>query len=212
MKKGFARSLASICLMIIANQGMAADLDGLPGLKIGLPAYGGNGCPIGSASSVLNDDSTQLSILFDSFAAEAGGLTGRQLDRKSCNLAIPVNVPQGYSISIIQTDFRGYTNIPRGGEARLSASYFFAGSRGPTLTTVFKPKPGRSQLDEEYIVSDNLVAEALIWSRCGEDVILRVNSSMLAKSNLRNDETLATVDSVDVKSGIIYHIQWKRCR
>ena len=52
-------------------------------IALGLPGYGGTGCPAGSVDAVLSPDAKTLSILFDQFSAEAGRSSGRTLDRKS---------------------------------------------------------------------------------------------------------------------------------
>lgn len=175
-------------------------------IRLGDPGYGGSGCPGGSASVTLSPDRKSLSILFDAYLAEAGGSTGKAIDRKSCNIAVPVHVPQGYSISIFQVDYRGYTYVPVGAQARFNAEYFFAGIRGPSSTETF-----RGFVDNQYVITNRIAAESLIWSGCGKDVNLRVNTSMLAQSNRRKDQVLATVDSTDIKSGLVYHVQWRRC-
>ena len=69
------------------------------GLQLGYPSTGGNGCPQGTVSATLSPDNSQLSILFDQFLAEAGPGVGKTIDRKSCNIAIPVTVPNGYAVS-----------------------------------------------------------------------------------------------------------------
>ena len=79
-------------------------------LQLGYPGYGGNGCPQGSASVSLSPDSQQLSVLFDSYTVATGGINPR-VDRKSCNLSIPVTVPNGYSVSVIQVDYRGFNIV-----------------------------------------------------------------------------------------------------
>jgi hypothetical protein len=186
--------------MMISSAAMAQNL------QLGQPSYGGNGCPGGSASAVLSPDNSELSILFDQYSAEAGNTTGRRIDRKSCNLAIPVIVPQGYSVAILKVDYRGYTAVPSGGKAQFDTEYFWAGTRGPHQTRVFTgPSSG------DYTLTDNLLAQTLVWSGCGAEVNLRINSSMLAQSNAKMEETLGTVDSVDVSSGLIYHLSWRRC-
>jgi hypothetical protein len=191
----------AIALCSIANTANADDIE------LGEPSYGGNGCPAGSASAVLSPDARQLSILFDSYIVEAGGNTGRTLDRKSCNVAIPVHVPQGYSVSILRADYRGFIAVPRGGQAQFNVEYFFAGMRGPRLVETFN-----GPQDREYLIADTLSASAIVWSACGADVNLRINSSMLARTNSRRDAVLATVDSTDVDAQLIYHLQWRQCR
>lgn len=177
------------------------------GLKIGVPAYGGTGCPSGTASITLSPDESAVSILFDHFVAEAGGMTGKRIDRKSCNLSIPVQVPQGYSVSVFSVDYRGYNDVPRGAMTRFDAEYFWAGARGPRISRIFS-----GPMSDVYTVTDNLIAETLVWTPCGASVNLRVNAAMLAQSNTRMDQTMGTVDSADISSGLIYHIQWRRCR
>ncbi|MCB0415848.1 MAG: DUF4360 domain-containing protein [Bdellovibrionales bacterium] len=194
--------ISSLALLLMATSAMASDR-----LELGEPSYGGTGCPAGSASVTLSPDQQALSILFDEYASEAGGEGGKRLDRKSCNVAIPVHVPQGFSVSLFSVDYRGYAYVPNGGEARFNVEYFFAGRRGPRYTKSF-----RGPMDNDYLIENDLQGTALVWSACGADTILRANTSMLAKTNRRKQEVLATVDSADVEAGIIYHIRWKRCR
>lgn len=188
--------------LVISSGAFAQNL-----LRLGTPSYGGTGCPAGSASVTLSPDQSTLSILFDSYVVEAGGITGKRLDRKGCNVAIPVSVPNGYSISIFQVDYRGFNAIPMGGRSQFSVEYFFAGSRGPSYTRTFL-----GPLTDNYTLTNMLQANALVWSPCGAEVTLRSNSNMLVMSNARNEQTLATVDSADISAGLIYHIALRRCR
>lgn len=194
--------LTAIVSSFIGASALAGD-----DISLGQPSYGGSGCPDGTASAVLSPDKKTLSVLFDDYIVEAGGATRKRIARKSCNIAIPVHVPQGYSISLFKIDYRGYTYVPRGAMARFNVEYFFAGARGPRYSKTF-----RGYTDNDYMLTNNLAAESLVWSRCGADVNLRVNSSMMTRSNRWKDDVLATVDSADVETGIVYHIQWKRCR
>ena len=175
-------------------------------IQLGLPAYGGNGCPQGTADAVLSPDAKKLSIIFDSFMAEAGSMVGKRIDRKACNLAIPVHVPQGLSVSLVKVDYRGYVSVPRRAQARFTANYFFAGQRGPRLSKVFR------NVDDDYLINDSLVLTGEVWSPCGADTILRINSSMLARTNRHGDDVLATVDSADLDAGLEFHLQWRTCR
>ena len=176
-------------------------------IKLGVPGYGGTGCPAGSASVTLSPDQTAMSILFDQYVVEAGGATSKRVDRKACNVSIPVTVPQGWSISLFNVDYRGFNSLPIGAKSVFNVEYFFAGARGPRYSTQFTgPKA------EDYTVSDELYAGALVWSACGAQTNLRINSSMMVSSNARLDSAQSTVDSADIKAGIVYHIKWKQCR
>ena len=174
-------------------------------ISLGEPGYGGTGCPGGSVSTTLSPDAKSLSLLFDAYSVQAGGDTGKSFDRKSCNIAIPVHVPQGLSISVLAIDYRGYNNSPSVGKSEFNVEYFFAGAKGPTFKRTFNgPK------DEDYMIHNELVAQAAVWSACGADVNLRTNSSIKVTTK-NNKEALATVDSEDVSAAIIYQFQWKQC-
>jgi hypothetical protein len=193
--------LAIAALAVTSSLAYAAADD----ISLGLPGYGGSGCPAGSVSATLSPDFKALSLLFDQYQVAAGGDSGKAFDRKSCNVAIPVHVPQGRSISILAVDYRGYNNLPAGGSSQFNVEYFFAGGRGPSFRRDFK-----GPLDTDYTISNELVADALVWSGCGVDVNLRTNSSMRV-STKKNVQALATVDTEDVKAAIIYHLQWREC-
>ncbi len=200
MKRFFLMSAVTLALSI---PGFAANPDGV---YLGTPSYGGTGCPAGTASAALSPDATSLSILFDQYVVQAGGPGGQSLDRKACNIAIPVHVPQGFSVSVFKIDYRGFNNLPAGTYSQFGVEYFFAGARGPGYTKHFA-----GPLSDNYLLTNTLAASAVTWSPCGQDVILRTNSNMFVHTNSAMEQAMATVDSLDVGSGLIYHFQWQRC-
>lgn len=185
---------------------LSVSAQGADGIRLGNVSYGGTGCPGGSASVSMSPDASSLSILFDSYVVEAGGR--QTIDRKNCNIAIPIEVPQGYSYSVVALDYRGFLGLPSGGRAQLAVNYFLAG-QGQGVRTV---KNFSSRDNGEYFKTDRLGLEAVVWTPCGASTVLRSNTSLFAQTNSRGDQALATVDSVDVNAGIIYQLQWKRCR
>ena len=194
--------LAVAALLIASTFASYAHADDI---SLGNPGYGGTGCPDGSASVTLSDDQKSLSILFDSFVVEAGGTTGKTLDRKVCNVAIPVHVPQGLSVSVLAIDYRGFNEIPAGAKSTFGVEYFFAGVRGPSFSKNFS-----GPVSADYTITNNLTAQALVWSACGADVILRTNPSIRVQTT-QNKEAMATVNSEDVNAAIVYQLQWKKC-
>ncbi len=201
MKKNLTLLKAALLALAISGSSIVHADD----IQLGTPAYGGNGCPAGTASAVLSQDAKSLSLIFDQFVVEAGG-AARTLERKSCNVAIPVHIPQGFSVSVVNVDYRGYVSLPAQASARMTAEYFLAGSVGPRFDKMFLGKT-----DTDYQFSNQLDINAQVWSPCGADTILRVNAAMLVKTNRYNDQAIATVDSADFKTGILYQLQWKRC-
>lgn len=174
-------------------------------ISLGEPGYGGTGCPDGTVSVTLSPDQKSLSLLFDQYQVAVGGETGKSFDRKSCNIAIPVHVPQGLSVSILKIDFRGFNHLPQSASSQFNVEYFFAGARGPAFQRKF-----RGLLDEDYLINNELTAKAIVWSGCGADVNLRTNSSMKVQT-VANKEAMASIDSEDVNAAIVYQLQWRSC-
>ena len=174
-------------------------------ISLGEPGYGGTGCPAGTVSVTLSPDAKSLSLLFDQYQVAVGGDTGKSFDRKSCNIAIPVRVPQGLSVSVLKIDFRGFNHLPKSATSQFNVEYFFAGTRGPAFQRRFN-----GPLDEDYLINNELTVQAIVWSGCGADVNLRTNSSMRVQTT-GNREAMASIDSEDVSAGIIYQLQWRSC-
>lgn len=192
----------SLFALLLCAPVFAADAD----ISLGTPGYGGTGCPDGTVSVTLSPDQKSLSLLFDEYQVSVGGDTGKSFDRKSCNIAIPVRVPQGLSVSILQIDFRGFNHLPTSANSQFNVEYFFAGTQGPSFRRTF-----RGPLDDDYLIHNELEARAIVWSDCGEDVNLRTNSSMRVRT-VGNQEAMASIDSEDVSAAIVYQLQWRECR
>lgn len=154
------------------------------------PAIAGSGCPAGTASAALTEDGQTLSILFDAFSADPGNLT--------CNIAVPVHVPNGYQVSLMTADYRGFVQ----GSAELRRSYFFAGATGPSLVTPLSSSGGK-----EYTQRDNMMTMSESFARCGQDVNLRINSRIRTKNN----GSSISVDSLDLNNGMVFHLQYRKC-
>ncbi len=198
------RVLVSAALGLVSAQALAVD-----GVYLGQPGYGGNGCPAGSVSAVLSTDAKTLSVVFDEYQVEVSGRT--RIARKNCDLQIPVHVPSGWSFSVIQLDYRGFNSLPAGSRSELVADYFFAGNGAGNSVRYSKTFTGPK--DDDYLFTNQLGIEATVWSPCdGADPILRAKTDLRLYGNARGDQALSTVDSVDIKSGLIYQFQWKKCR
>ena len=193
------KSILLLSTFLLSAPAFAGDI------SLGEPGYGGTGCPAGTVSVTLSPDAKSLSLLFDQYQVAVGGDTGKSFDRKSCNIAIPVHVPQGMSVSILKIDYRGFNFLPRGASSQFNVEYFFAGTRGPSFQRKFY-----GPLNDDYLIHNELTAEALVWSACGADVNLRTNSSMRVGTT-SNQEAMASIDSEDVNAAIIYQLQWRGC-
>lgn len=169
-------------------------------LKLGKPAYGGPGCPGGTASVATSGSS--ISVKFSAYQVAAGGSTGRSFDRKACSLSIPVTVPAGQAVAVIAVDYVGYNNLPTGASSTFKLEQFLAGGKGPVFSKSFSgPVKGK------FTATSNA---ALSWSACGGGVTLRTNSSLIVKAS-GGKAASASIRSQDVKSAIVYRLKFKAC-
>ncbi|MBF0359994.1 MAG: DUF4360 domain-containing protein [Oligoflexia bacterium] len=171
------------------------------------PNFGGNGCPRGTFSATLDPDNSSLSLIFDKYIAEAGGSSGIRASNKTCNILIPINVARGYSIAIIRSDYRGFVNLPNGGNVNIKTDYFFHGYPG-----FHDEKSWDVANTNDYFFSKEISENRRTWSNCGKKVNLHVNTSLKVRTNVSNEEVYASLDTIDVASGgIIYKLLLKKC-
>jgi hypothetical protein len=173
-------------LLATAQSSLAEPNNDAP--RLGAPAYGGTGCPAGTASVSLAPTGDAAVMVLDSFVVEAGGSHAIIMDRKSCDIAIPVHVPAGYAIALDQAEYRGYLNLPQGAQARLGIEQFFAGTRGPrTAITYQGPK------SQDFVITTPSNTSPT-WSACGQDVIVRVSVNLVVQTNSAKDAAVGTID------------------
>lgn len=176
-------------------------------VKINGISYAGSGCPAGSVSQLLSDDAKAFTLLFDSYVAEAGPGMPLSMSRKNCQIAVDLRFPQGWSYSIFTVDYRGYAKLDPGTTGQQVSSYYFAGQTktGNLRTNFYGPT------ERDYQIRDTLGLDALIWSPCGANRALNMNTQVRVTASGRQ-RALLTIDSLDGELKHIYGIKWKRCQ
>ncbi len=197
----------------------AASLVGALGLSQGVFAqpvdgirHGGPGCPTGTLSAVRSPDGQVISVIFDRFSIESGGASaftgGRRL---RCSMMIPITVPPGTQLAVYQVDYRGYANLPEGGYAMLSGEY----SLGNRSVQILQRKV-KGPVDGNFQYTHTLGSGESGWGTCGGTTLLRVDATLFATTNDRNEPALASVDSTDgaphQRGGLVYRLQKRRCK
>ena len=180
-----------------------------PEVRINSVSHNGLGCPSGTSSIILTPDKKTLSLSFGprfeggpGYEASAGygsGLAGASdvsVDRVACSIAVSLHIPSGYQAFLIGAGYRGEVSLPVGGEAKFTREYFFAGSSGKLIEETWDGE----LFNEEILFFDDLYADSVIYSGCGEDVILRANSSLSVSSPVDGDTALIELDSFDYKN------------
>lgn len=155
--------------------------------------FAGTGCQPHSYTFSGQGTDT-LTVLFSAYdAAQPKENAASGMQHTSCSFAVPLRVPAGYQVSTMTADWRGYAE----GGTELFREYFFAGELGSRIT---------STPSGEFVERDNEL-EYDTFSQCGEDVILRINSSVNAVEN----ESYIALDSIDIQNTLEVHIRWQRC-
>lgn len=175
-------------------------------LSLGIPTARGTGCPSGTIGAALSPDNSQLSVLFDEYTVEAREKNA--IEKKDCDIKIPVRVPAGMRFSVLRMDFRGYNHLPKNANAALVVDYSLGSNHSRPARAQFK-----GELDAEYTITDKLLAHELHWTPCGKDVVLHIDTSIKVKTNKDGEQALSTLDSVDVSSNsVLYQISLQKCK
>lgn len=221
----FAAVAAFSMTAFAENDAVKLDRDGMSITGSGCKKFDKEGTGQGDVQATISPDGQSLSILFNAYQANAGGFNDAGMpratnERKTCNLRIPLKVPSGYSVSIIQVDYRGFNALPPGGKSKFSAEYFFAGIRGPKSYREF---PDRSEdgsidqdtgrLDKEFFIRNELKATAVNWSPCGQPVNLAINTWTQVLTNTLQEDASVSVDSADIttKTPVLYKLSYRKC-
>jgi hypothetical protein len=168
-----------------------------------------NGCPEGAFSVINSPDGSTLSILFDNFAVKADPATGQNTDRKECILAIPLNLPEGFSLGIYKVDYRGFSRLFAKEYAELNVDYAL-GVRNKSRRYTRKIK-GVSEGD--FLFTETIGAGLMKRVGCGESAVLKVAVTLEIQAGGQPQEAMASLDSADgaPKGGLIYHFDLKKC-
>lgn len=168
--------------------------------------YGGSGCNQGTVVYALSEDQTVLTLLLDEFVASTGPGTAVIDSAKTCQLTMDLRYPSGWTYSIVSVNYRGFVQLPIGMTAIQTSKYSFSGSQSQaTLSTMFW-----GPVQKDYLISDKLEPEELVWAPCGEAVQSNLNVAVSIIGDFSKVASLSH-DSLDQKVEQKYGILWKQC-
>lgn len=168
-------SIQYAVLVALAFASPVAAQDAPAQIAYGDVGYGGTGCSDGTAIVYMAPDRLSGTILLNDYVV---GDNGRSLDRATCAIAIPVDVPAGVQVAIRATGLHGSVSLPAGVDATINLEAFTAGDTGPVVETKLTG-PLEEPLDTFTYIKDS----DLQWSACGADINLRVNTSARTSGN-----------------------------
>ncbi|KAH8681777.1 hypothetical protein BX600DRAFT_544282 [Xylariales sp. PMI_506] len=170
-------------------------------------AYAGSGCNAGSVAGALSDDLSTITLLYDSFVAQSGEGISPAEARKNCQLNVQVKLPSGWQFSVFKADYRGYAYLQQGDKGVVKATYYFSGDS----TQVASQQTLNGPYDDNYLKTDELGLQSTVWSPCGEEGLLNINSEVRITPLSSDDSALMTVDSTDLSFTQVHYLQWQEC-
>ncbi|MBF0298185.1 MAG: DUF4360 domain-containing protein [Oligoflexia bacterium] len=155
----------------------------------GTPQAAGTACPGGVINYEYFAEEGRLVLSLEGYMAMAGGSSGKRLDRKTCNIAIPVSMPKKVSIGLAVKPLNGWAQLPLAASAKARAEAFFAGTTGVVVERDFTSVIDSNYFDSGWDTFDE--ENSTIWSPCGVNSNLRLNTSLLVKTNSALEEAIA---------------------
>lgn len=179
-------------------------------ITIDVVTVNGSGCPLGTAAVAVSPDNKAFTVTYSEYLAQVGVGSKPTDFRKNCQLNVKVHVPQGFSYAIAQADYRGFAHLVKGSTATQRAGYYFQG----TSPTVLTSHPFSGPLEDNWQTTDVVEVAALVYSPCGEQRNLNINTELRVNAGTSNQATTTSFMSMDSTDGSIktvYHFSWKRC-
>jgi len=206
-------------LLALAPLVAAAPSTPLPGQEFGTPppagtvqikgvSYGGSGCPQGSVGSQISSDRTTMTLLFDSYTASIGPGIPVNDQRKNCQLNVDLTYPGGFQYSVLSADYRGYAALQKGVSGTLKSTYYFSGQTDQASTEYDFIGP----VTGDYLKHDQADSTSVVWSPCGAEGLLNINSQIRLTATNTSATGLLTTDSTDLKFSQVVYVQWQACK
>jgi hypothetical protein len=208
--KSFIPTLFFAAVSAIPTQ-LSPDASAPGQVTIEQTSYSGNGCPQGTVSTLLSPDKSVVTFGFDSFQATIGPGSSQVDHQKNCQLHLGLRYPQGFQLSVMTATYHGYVRLDPGVTANFISSYYFsqdAWNTGSFRTTLQGPEYTNGKT---YTKNDSLETSSVVWSPCGANGILNVNSRIALTSRDQNAAGELSNDDATIKFQQKLFLQWRRC-
>lgn len=181
----------------------------------GRPVHGGNGCPQGTMSVAFAPDNLSFSILFDQFIAQTNPAPGERRDVMTCDIQVPVQLPDNMQMEITRVDFRGFVGLPEAGSRAILQSMFNFRGRGGDGDRLNLRYTFNGPVMDDYEISSDVIAvnanNSTEISPCGGQTTLRIYNQLRLQSPRGSQPAQVTIDSIDGGAHAIYYVNWKSC-
>lgn len=206
-----ATLIATTVIAIFAVEAQAATAPSY--VRVRSLSYAGSGCSAGSVDTSIAADRQSFTMYFDEFLAEVGPGVALREKRKNCQLNIDLDYPSGWSYAVASLDYRGYVSLERGITATQSTSLYFQGQGQRQTATLRQAFTG--PIERDFLIHDGLAGAARVWSPCGSQRSLNLNTSIQLNTSSSERSGLITLGygAGDLPGGVgQLALVWKRCR
>lgn len=170
--------------------------------------WAGSGCPVGSVARTLSNDKQTVTLMFDNYVASVGPGIVITESYKNCQINIKLHIPQGWTYTVFQTQYRGYYSLESGVKGTQKSIYYFSGDtrQWSAQSTFVGPA------SQDYHFWDNIATDTWVYCQCGATTSLNINTSLRMQSaNPKKYSGFMSTDSIDHKVIHVLGLQWKRC-
>ncbi len=201
-------AMAALLASTVSGQGVSTATDA-PSEKItvGIDTINGSGCRAGTAAVAVSSDNTAFTVTYSDYLASAGEGASPVDFRKNCQLSLDVHIPSGFTYAIASVDYRGYAYLASGASGLQKAQYYFQGSS----QTASSEETFAGPYNDNWHANKTTEWAGLVWSPCGEDKNVNINTELRVSSGSSNDTSFMTMDSTDGAVSTTYHLSWQEC-
>lgn len=167
----------------------------------------GSGCPLGSAAVRVEPDNTGFKVVYSEYLAQVGPNLPSTEARKNCQLNLLVNIPDGFTFAVAETEYRGWAGLAKGATGIQEANYYWQGeSSNATVTHTFQgPLTGMWKARD--------IAAVLAYAPCGTTRNLNINTSLRVDKGSANASSVSflTMRSQTNDVWTLFNVAWKKC-
>ncbi len=168
----------------------------------------GTGCPRGTWAVDLAPDGQVFTLTFSQYEATVN--PRQAFSSKDCQIGIKLHSPNGLSYSVSEFFYSGYAFMDSPGmAASQSAKYYFQGN--PVANAQARTAL-RGPYDDSYMFQDSVGIADLVWSPCGVQRTLNIDSRINVQNNQAKSGTgYVNTSSVNGSIQLRFRLSWRRC-
>jgi len=173
----------------------------------------GDGCKPGTASVIVtstdpnNPVADFLEILYSEFQVTRGKGVNAAESRKQCTIVVDLFIPSGLSFTLIDVEWDGFADLPKGYTGLQTSSYKF-----PFFSNTARAQSKvKGPFNGNYGRQDTLATLAQIWSPCGRTIPLNIQAQVQLTGALTNDQATMSIDTTIGKVTQKWGFQWQTC-